>query len=43
MKILFSDFDGTLVENDKVLSQKNKEMMKMLQEQGHLMVICTGV
>ena len=42
MKILFSDFDGTLVENDKVLSQKNKEMMKILQKQGHLMVICTG-
>ena len=25
MKILFSDFDGTLVENDTVLSQRNDE------------------
>lgn len=42
MKVLFSDFDGTLVEGNKELSQKNKEMMKRLQDEGHLMVICTG-
>jgi len=42
MKILFSDFDGTLVEDNQELSQRNKEMMKELQKQGHLMVICTG-
>lgn len=42
MKILFSDFDGTLVENNHALSKKNKMMMEELQKQGHLMVICTG-
>lgn len=42
MKILFSDFDGTLVHNTEALSLKNKEMMEELQRQGHLVVICTG-
>lgn len=42
MKILFSDFDGTLVQDDQELSHRNKEMMKELQKQGHLIVICTG-
>lgn len=42
MKILFSDFDGTLVDNHISISAKNIEMMKILQKQGHLVVICTG-
>lgn len=42
MKILFSDFDGTLVNGNKMISIKNKELMKELQKQGHLVVICTG-
>ena len=42
MKILFSDLDGTLVNGQQLLSFKNIEMMKELQKQGHIMVICTG-
>lgn len=42
MKVLFSDFDGTLVNGHQALSPKNKEMMEELQKQGHLVVICTG-
>lgn len=42
MKILFSDFDGTLVDGNQPLSLKNKEKMQELQNAGHLVVICTG-
>jgi hypothetical protein len=42
MKILFSDFDGTLISDQKELSNNNKDMMYKLQQQGHLVVICTG-
>lgn len=42
MKILVSDLDGTLIEDTRLLSQKNLEMMHKLKERGNLVVICTG-
>lgn len=42
MKILFSDFDGTLVEGLKEKNKKNGEMIRELQKHGHKMVVCTG-
>lgn len=42
MKILFSDFDGTLVDNNELISFKNVEKIQQLRKAGHLMVICTG-
>ena len=42
MKILFSDFDGTLTNQYKIISQRDIDMMKKLQEEGHCIVICTG-
>lgn len=42
MKILFSDFDGTLVDNNESISAKNIERIQKLRAAGHIMVICTG-
>lgn len=42
MKILFSDFDGTLVDHDQPITPRNIEMMHMLHQHGHLVVVCTG-
>lgn len=42
MKILFSDFDGTLIDNQQEISSQNKEKMRQLQQAGHLIAICTG-
>lgn len=41
MKVLFSDYDGTLVENMKEKGT-NGDAIRKLQSQGHKMVICTG-
>lgn len=41
-KILFSDVDGTLFEKGNLISDKNIEMMKKMQENGHLVALCTG-
>lgn len=41
-KILFSDLDGTLIGHGGVLSEKNLEVMKQMQAQGHLIALCTG-
>lgn len=41
-KILFSDLDGTLIEKGGPTSDKNFEAMKKMQEQGHLIALCTG-
>lgn len=41
-KILFSDLDGTLFEKGKAISEKNFEMMRELQKQGHYVALCTG-
>lgn len=42
MKVLFSDFDGTLINETQPLSALNKEKMQKLMNCGHKMVICTG-
>ena len=36
MKILVSDLDGTLIEDTRLLSQKNLEMMYKLKERGNI-------
>ena len=41
MKVLFSDYDGTLVENMKEKGT-NGDAIRKLQSEGHKMVICTG-
>lgn len=41
MKILASDFDGTLYVNNEI-SEKNKKAIKKLQDAGHLFGLCTG-
>ena len=41
MKVLFSDYDGTLVENMKEKGT-NGDAIRELQKHGHKMVICTG-
>ena len=35
MKILFSDFDGTIIHDGKALSDKNNEMIQKLRDEGH--------
>lgn len=42
MKILFSDLDGTLIDHDMSISEKNLVMMNELKRQGHLIALCTG-
>lgn len=42
MKILFSDFDGTLIEHNQTITPRNLEMLETLHQQGHLIVVCTG-
>lgn len=42
MKILFSDMDGTLIDRNLSISDKNIEKMKELKRQGHLIALCTG-
>ncbi len=41
-KLLFTDFDGTLVGRDLKISQGNLEAMKKAQENGLKIMICTG-
>lgn len=41
-KILFSDLDGTLIEKGQPTSIKNFELMKKMQDEGHLVALCTG-
>lgn len=42
MKILISDLDGTLVNENTSISPKNIEALKELKKQGHLIASCTG-
>lgn len=42
LKILFSDMDGTLIDKNLSISDKNIEMMKELKRQGHCIALCTG-
>ena len=41
-KILFTDLDGTLLNNDKLVSQGNREAIERLLEAGHYFVVATG-
>lgn len=41
-KVLFSDMDGTIIDHQGLLHQKDKEYIQKLRKQGHLMVYCTG-
>ena len=42
MKIIFSDFDGTLVEKNKLKNKADISAIKKFREEGNLFVICTG-
>lgn len=41
-KLIVSDIDGTLVRNDKTISDKTKNKILTLIEEGHLFAIATG-
>lgn len=41
-KILFTDLDGTLLKNDKTISDKNCEAIQRMLEEGHYVVVATG-
>jgi 5-amino-6-(5-phospho-D-ribitylamino)uracil phosphatase len=36
------DLDGTLLKDDKTISQKNKNILRKAREQGHIVMIATG-
>ncbi|MCD7949896.1 MAG: HAD family hydrolase [Erysipelotrichaceae bacterium] len=40
--LLFSDLDGTLIDEHQQLSDINRQKMYQLQDNGHQIVICTG-
>ena len=40
--ILFTDLDGTLLNDEKKLSAKNTEAIRQALKRGHQIVICTG-
>jgi hypothetical protein len=42
VKILFSDIDGTLIEDNQLLHHKNIEFMNKWREKGNLICLCTG-
>ena len=41
-KIVFFDIDGTLVGTSRKITEKNKEAIHLLRENGHLAFLCTG-
>ncbi len=41
-KILFTDLDGTLLKNDKTVSDKNRQAIRRMLEAGHYVVVTTG-
>lgn len=41
-KILFVDLDGTLLKNDKTISEENKKAVHRMLDAGHYFVITTG-
>ena len=41
-KMIFSDFDGTLLRDDLTVSDKNKKAIKDYVERGGKFVVCTG-
>ncbi|MEI4620192.1 HAD family phosphatase [Bacillus pfraonensis] len=42
MKLIAIDLDGTLLSGNKIISKENAEAIRKCQEQGHVVVICTG-
>ncbi len=41
-KILFTDLDGTLLNNEKLVSEGNRRAIRRLLDAGHFLVIATG-
>jgi len=41
-KILFTDLDGTLLNNDKLVSEGNRAAIERLLQAGHYLVVATG-
>lgn len=41
-KILFTDLDDTLLDENKGICQENREKIAQMLEQGHYFVITTG-
>ena len=41
-KILFFDIDGTLYEFEKGIPESAREALKLLKENGHIIILCTG-
>ena len=41
-KILFTDLDGTLLNNEKVVSEQNRAAIERLLQAGHYLVVATG-
>ena len=41
-KILFTDLDGTLLNNNKEISPANREAIRLAREAGHIIVLTTG-
>ena len=41
-KLIAVDIDGTLLTDDKKISEKNKEVLKKIREAGHKLVIASG-
>lgn len=42
MKILFTDLDGTLLNDDKTISEENLAAIRRASQKGHLVVVNTG-
>lgn len=41
-KLCFFDIDGTIVGYSRVITDKNKEAIRKLRENGHKVILCTG-
>ena len=41
-KIFFIDFDGTLMRDDKTISDKNRKALRNAVDQGHYIALATG-
>lgn len=42
IKLIAIDLDGTLLTNDKIISERNQEILKKAKAQGVKVVLCTG-
>lgn len=41
-KIIFLDLDGTLTNDEKIITPKTKEALIKIQEEGHVVALCSG-